>query len=78
MLLPAQERRKKMSEKKDKVETATVGAVLPAELKELVTNTARAYGTTASEIVRRAVEAYFAERPDVVAAVSGMPALPEL
>ena len=67
-----------MSENKEKTETSTVGAVLPQELKGLVVNTARAYGTTVSDILRRAVEAYFAERPDIVAAVSDMPALPEL
>lgn len=56
----------------------TVATVLDDEHKELVTLTARVYGTTASEIVRRAVEAYFENRPDIVAMVSDMPELPGL
>ena len=55
-----------------------VATVLGEDHKELVTRTARVYGTTASEIVRRAVEAYFENRPDIVATVSAMPELPGL
>ena len=56
----------------------TVATVLSEDLKSLVVATARAYMTTSSEIVRRAVEAYFDDRPDIVAAVSDMPELPGL
>lgn len=69
-----------MSENKEKVETATatVGAALPVAMKELLVSTARAYGITTSAVVRRAIETYFVERPDIVAAVSDRSVLPNL
>nr|DAF04074.1 MAG TPA: repressor [Caudoviricetes sp.] len=67
-----------MSEQKTERKNNTVATVLDDDHKELVTRTARVYGTTASEIVRRAVEAYFENRSDIVAMVSDMPELPVL
>lgn len=67
-----------MSEQKTERKNNTVATVLDDDHKYLVTRTARVYGTTASEIVRRAVEAYFENRPDIVATVSDIPELPGL
>lgn len=67
-----------MSEQKTERKNNTVATVLDDDHKDLVTRTARVYGTTASEIVRRAVEAYFENRPDIVATVSDIPELPGL
>lgn len=67
-----------MSEQKQDRKNNTVATVLPEDLKDLVVRTARMYGTTTSEVVRRAVEAYFEDRTDIVSAVSDMPELPGL
>ena len=67
-----------MSEQVLERKNLTVATVLPVELKNLVAGTARVYGMTSSEVVRRAIEAYFDDRPDVVAAVTDMPPLPSL
>lgn len=67
-----------MSEQKPKRNTNTVATVLPEDLKVLVTGTARVYGTTTSEVIRRAVEVYFENRPDIVSTVTDMPELPGL
>ena len=66
-----------MSEKTER-KNNTVATVLDDEHKELVTRTARVYGLTTSEIIRRAVETYFDNRPDIVSTVSDMPELPGL
>lgn len=66
-----------MSEKTER-KNNTVATVLDGGLKDLVTRTARLYGVTTSEVVRRAVEAYFEDREDIVSAVSDMPELPDL
>lgn len=67
-----------MSEQKQDRKNNTVATVLPEDLKDLVVRTARIYGTTTSEVVRRAVETYFEDRTDIVSAVSDMPELPGL
>lgn len=67
-----------MSEQKQDRKNNTVATVLPEDLKDLVVRTARMYGTTTSEVVRRAVEAYFEDRTDIVSAVTDMPELPGL
>lgn len=67
-----------MSEQKQDRKNNTVATVLPEDLKDLVVRTARMYGITTSEVVRRAVEAYFEDRTDIVSAVSDMPELPGL
>ena len=78
--ITAQGKENKVSEQKQKQERKnnTVATVLDVEHKDLVTLTARAYGVTASEVVRRAVEAYFENRPDIVSMLSDMPELPGL
>ena len=67
-----------MSEQKQDRKNNTVATVLPEDLKDIVVRTARMYGTTTSEVVRRAVEAYFEDRTDIVSAVTDMPELPGL
>ena len=55
-----------------------VATSLSKETYDLVSRTARAYNTSASAILSKALELFFAERPDIVEAVSSQPALPEL
>lgn len=55
-----------------------IAASMNAELHELTTRTARAYNTSASSIVVKALELFFSERPDIVAVVSEQPELPDL
>ena len=55
-----------------------IAASMDAKLHELTTRTARAYNTSASAIVVKALELFFSERPDIVAVVSEQPELPDL
>lgn len=55
-----------------------IAASVDEDTHELVTRTARAYNTSASTIICKALELFFAERPDIVAIVSEQPELPEL
>ena len=55
-----------------------IAASMGAKLHDLTTRTARAYNTSASAIVVNALELFFSERPDIVAAVSEQPELPDL
>lgn len=55
-----------------------IAASMNTELHELTTRTARAYNTSASAIVVKALELFFSERPDIVAVVSEQPELPDL
>ena len=64
-------------------ETATpnrkvIAASVNEDTHELVTRTARVYNTSVSTIIGKALELFFAERPDIVAVVSEQPELPEL
>jgi hypothetical protein len=55
-----------------------IAASMDPKLHELTTRTARAYNTSASAIVVKALEMFFSERPDIVAVVTEQPQLPEL
>lgn len=56
----------------------TIATVVDSETHNLVARTARAYGKSVSQIVGEAIKLFFAERPDIVSAVSELPELPEL
>lgn len=55
-----------------------IAASMDPKLHELTTRTARAYNTSASAIVVKALELFFSERPDIVAVVTEQPELPDL
>lgn len=55
-----------------------IAASMDGKLHDLTTRTARAYNTSASAIVVKALELFFSERPDIVAVVSEQPELPDL
>lgn len=55
-----------------------IAASMDPKLHELTTRTARAYNTSASAIVVKALELFFSERSDIVAVVTEQPELPDL
>ena len=55
-----------------------IAASMDGKLHDLTTRTARAYNTSASAIVVKALELFFSERPDIVSVVSEQPELPDL
>lgn len=67
-----------MSENATTPSRQVIAASMDAKLHELTTRTARAYNTSASAIVVKALELFFSERPDIVAAVTEQPELPDL